>query len=437
MNKLALLFVLIISGITGGAAAAAPRDSVRLMDAPSVRDMLLGLTAERLEQMPLVAAAKWRDGKAISDPMREREVLASIRQDAIARGLEPDAVAALFELQMRLAREAQERAFARWRAEGCTHCAQAPALSSLRQLLDGIGKLQLETLYLFAPLTRDTTPPEAASALLDRLAALIPEAASRTELLERISAIHLQGATGLARARANGVLRFGVPGDYAPFALQHEGELGGADIELAGALAAALGLRPVFLRSSWPTLSADLQRDGFDIAVGGVSITPERAALGRFSAPYHSGGKTLLSRCADAARFSDPARVNRPQVRLIVNRGGTNESVARALLPAAALQVYPDNIGVFAEVAEGRADVMLTDDVEAALKSAQDPRLCRSYAGTLNRVDKALWMAPDAALAQAVDKWLAAALATGDPARWLAEAMQVQEAAPAAAPKNK
>ncbi len=435
MKELALLFVLIVSGITG--AAAAPREPVRLMDAAAVRDMLLSLTAERLEQMPLVAAAKWRDGKAISDPTRERELLASIRQDAIARGLEPDTVAALFDLQMRLAREAQERAFAHWRAEGCAHCAQAPALSSLRQLLDGIGKSQLEALYLFAPLERESKLPEPASALQEKLAALIPEAASRTEVLGRISAIHLQGASGLARARANGVLRFGVPGDYAPFALQHEGELAGADIELARALAAALGLRPVFLRSSWPTLSADLQRDDFDIAVGGVSITPERAALGRFSAPYHSGGKTLLSRCADAARFSDPSRVNRPQVRLIVNRGGTNESVALALLPAATLRVYPDNIGVFAEVAEGRADVMLTDDVEAELKSAQDPRLCRSYAGTLNRVDKALWMAPDAALLKAVDTWLAAALATGDPARWLAESMHAERAVPAAAPKNR
>jgi cyclohexadienyl dehydratase len=43
--------------------------------------------------------------------------------------------------------------------------------------------------------------------------------------------------------------------------------------------------------------------------------------------------------------------VNRPQVRLIVNRGGTNESVARALIPGATLGVYPEKIGVFAVVA--------------------------------------------------------------------------------------
>jgi hypothetical protein len=41
-------------------------------------------------------------------------------------------------------REAQERAFRRWRAEGCTDCAAAPALAALRQVLDGIGGAQLE-----------------------------------------------------------------------------------------------------------------------------------------------------------------------------------------------------------------------------------------------------------------------------------------------------
>ncbi len=422
MKTLVLSALLLLTVLTGAPAALA--EAARLVDATATRDHMLSLVADRLEQMPRVAAAKWRDAKAVSDPAREQALLAALRGDASARGLDADAVAALFTLQMRLAREAQERAFARWRAEGCADCATAPTLASLRQVLDAIGQSQLEALYLYAPRERGVAPPSPPAALQARLDLLIPDAASRTELTQRIEAIGLQAAPGLARARANGVLRFGVPGDYAPFALQQEGGLRGADITLAQALAAALGLRPVFLRSSWPGLSKDLQRDGFDIAIGGVSVTPERARLGRFSQVYHEGGKTFLARCNDVARFSTPESVNTPGVRLIVNRGGTNESVARALLPQAALRVYPDNIGVFAEVAAGRADVMLTDDVEAELKSAQDPRLCRSFAGTLNHVGKALWMTPDAALGEAVDAWLGKAVSAGDPQRWMDEAMR-------------
>ena len=422
MKTFALFALLFLAALAGARATAG--ETARLLDASTAREHLLTLVAERLEQMPRVAAAKWRDGKAVSDPAREQALLAMLGEDAAARGLQADGVAALFTLQMRLAREAQERAFVRWRAEGCTDCAAAPALAALRQVLDGIGQSQLEALYLLAPLDRAENPPPLSAALQARLDALIPAAASRAELLQLIDAIRLQSTPGLARARANGVLRFGVPGDYAPFALQQAGALSGADIALAQALAAALGLEPVFLRSSWPGLAQDLQRDAFDIAIGGVSVTPERAQLGRFTRVYHEGGKTLLARCADAARFNSADAVNAPDVRLIVNRGGTNESVARALLPRASLRVYPDNIGVFAEVAEGRADVMLTDDVEAELKSVQDRRLCRSFAGTLNHVGKALWMRPDTALVEEVDGWLGKAMASGETQRWMDEAMR-------------
>jgi cyclohexadienyl dehydratase len=429
MKTFTLFAVLFLAALAWARVTA--DETARLLDASTARDHLLSLVAERLEQMPRVAAAKWRDGKAVSDPTREQALLATLAKDAAARGLQADGVAALFTLQMRLAREAQERAFGHWRAEGCTDCAAAPALAALRQVLDGIGGAQLDALYLLAPLDRDEDPPRLSAALQSRLEALIPDAASRAELLQLIDAIGLQSTPGLARARANGVLRFGVPGDYAPFALQQAGALSGADIALAQALAATLGLEPVFLRSSWPGLAQDLQRDAFDIAIGGVSVTPERARIGRFSRVYREGGKTLLARCTDRARFNSAEAVNAPNVRLIVNRGGTNESVARALLPRASLRVYPDNIGVFAEVAEGRADVMLTDDVEAELKSRQDPRLCRSFAGTLQHVGKALWMTPDTALVEAVDGWLGKAMASGDTQRWMDEAMRAAaEAAP-------
>jgi len=422
MKTFTLFALLFLAALAGGRAHAA--ETARLLDASTAREHLLSLVAERLEQMPRVAAAKWRDGKAVSDPAREQALLATLAEDAAARGLQADGVAALFTLQMRLAREAQERAFRRWRAEGCTDCAAAPALAALRQDLDRVGHAQLAALYLLAPLDRPQNPPPLPAGLQSQLEALIPDAASQAELLRLIDAIRLQSTPGLARARANGVLRFGVPGDYAPFALQQAGALSGADIALAQALAAALALEPVFLRSSWPALAQDLQRDAFDIAIGGVSVTPERARIGRFSRVYREGGKTLLSRCADRARLSSAEAVNAPNVRLIVNRGGTNESAARALLPRASLRVHPDNIGVFAEVAEGRADVMLTDDVEAELKSRQDPRLCRSFAGTLNHVGKALWMTPDTALVEAVDGWLGKAMASGDTQRWMDEAMR-------------
>jgi len=227
----------------------------------------------------------------------------------------------------------------------------------------------------------------------------------------------------LERIIKKGVLRMGIPGDYAPFAISKGDSLSGADITLGRALASAMGVLPVFVKTSWANLATDMRNDAFDIALGGISITPERAALARFSIPYHKGGKTFLCRRTDSARFSTVEAVNKPGVRLIENKGGTNESVTRSLFPAATLRIYPDNIGVFNEIVTGRADVMVTDDTEADLKTKQYPQLCRSFSGTITKSDKALWIHTDAALVGFVNAWLQKELAAGLPQQWLKEAM--------------
>jgi cyclohexadienyl dehydratase len=227
----------------------------------------------------------------------------------------------------------------------------------------------------------------------------------------------------LAHIVKSGILRIGVPGDYAPFAIVRGDSLYGADIKMGRALALAMNVRPVFVKTSWPKLSADMKRDTFDIALGGISITPERAAIATFSIPYHSGGKTFLCRRVDSARFANKDSVNKAGVRLIANKGGTNESVARSLFPLSTLIVYPDNIGVFNEIISGRADVMVTDDTEADLKARQYPQLCRSYAGTITKSDKAVWVQTDAALVRFVNNWLQREIASGMTRQWLKEAM--------------
>ncbi|MBB3056771.1 transporter substrate-binding domain-containing protein [Mucilaginibacter gotjawali] len=227
----------------------------------------------------------------------------------------------------------------------------------------------------------------------------------------------------LDHIQKTGILRIGIPGDYAPFAMSKGDSLYGADIKMGRALASAMGVKPVFVKTSWANLAKDMRNDSFDVALGGISITPERAAMASFSVSYHSGGKTFLCRRADSARFSMPDAVNKPGVRLIENKGGTNESVARSLFPAATLQIFPDNIGIFNEIVVGHADVMVTDDTEADLKTLQYPQLCRSFAGTITKSDKAMWIHSDVELVSFVNNWLQKELATGLPQQWLKEGM--------------
>jgi membrane-bound lytic murein transglycosylase MltF len=103
-------------------------------------------------------------------------------------------------------------------------------------------------------------------------------------------------ARPLAAIAADGTLRVGMTGDYAPFAVRGaDDRISGADVTMAKSLAKALGVALVIVPTSWKTLAADLTADRYDVAMGGVSITPDRAALGEFTHPvrWQTADRTL------------------------------------------------------------------------------------------------------------------------------------------------
>ncbi|MGH8185348.1 MAG: hypothetical protein ACREUC_02195, partial [Steroidobacteraceae bacterium] len=138
--------------------------------------------------------------------------------------------------------------------------------------------------------------------------------------------------------------------------------------------------------------------------------------------PYHRGGKTPIVRCGTEQRFDTLAEIDRSAVRVIANRGGTNEQFVREHIRQAQRLVHQDNRTIFAEIAAGRADVMITDDVEVELQVRREPRLCRATRTTFTTAEKALLMERDPALVEAVDRWLRREVAGGGVERRLAEA---------------
>lgn len=64
------------------------------------------------------------------------------------------------------------------------------------------------------------------------------------------------------------------------------GELEGIDIDVTAALAEALGVEACFVTPDWGMLVAGGWSDRWDIAVGSVTIIPERTEVLRFAQPY-------------------------------------------------------------------------------------------------------------------------------------------------------
>ena len=148
----------------------------------------------------------------------------------------------------------------------------------------------------------------------------------------------------LDRIRAAGILRVGTTGDYTPFSLkQPDGSYQGADIDMAHDLAKRLGVGIEFVPTVWVDLLDDFLADRFDIAMGGVTVTPERAAKASFSTPTFVDGKRPLARREYRDRFTNFAAIDQPGVRIIANPGSANEAFVRGHFRQATVIIHHDN----------------------------------------------------------------------------------------------
>jgi cyclohexadienyl dehydratase len=234
-----------------------------------------------------------------------------------------------------------------------------------------------------------------------------------------LAVVALLGGTAAAQTPATsrldeivnrGTLRVGMTGDYLPFTAldQPTSSFKGFDVDMAETLGKALGVKVDYVKTSWPQLMKDFEADRFDVAMGGISITLDRQKKGFFSSPIMREGKTPIARCSEKDRFDTLADIDKPGTRVIVNPGGTNERFARANVKNAEIRVHPDNVTIFEEIANGRADLMMTDSSETLYQQKLHPGVLCAVHPTkpFDFAEKAYWLQRDVALKAFVDQWL-------------------------------
>ena len=179
-------------------------------------------------------------------------------------------------------------------------------------------------------------------------------------------------AAKLQEIRERGVLKVGSTGDYNPMSYLDPatGEYVGFDAALTEDLAAALGVGLEYVPTSWPTLMEDTLAGKFDLAICGITVTDARKEQALMSEGYLENGKTILVRAEDAEKYTSLADINRPEVRVMVNPGGLNEKFARENLPDVTLIIHDVNQDIPGLIAEGEADVMITEIMEASRLAA-------------------------------------------------------------------
>lgn len=182
----------------------------------------------------------------------------------------------------------------------------------------------------------------------------------------------------VAEITKRGTLLVGTTGDYRPLSFcETDGTYWGFGIEVAKVIAKQLGVEATFVKTSWPTLTTDVLAEPqmFDFAIGGITITDTRKETMLMSDGYLANGKTILCRKSESDRFKSLADIDKPEVRVMVNPGGLNEKFANANLTHATIIVHQKNEEIPTLIAEGEADVMITEITEAPYYVQTDTRL--------------------------------------------------------------
>ena len=372
------------------------------------------LLAQRLQLMRDVAAYKWHHTQAIEDLGREKVVLDKAQLIALRFGLTSESSRAFFEAQIEAAKVIQRAWFEQWHEQGSP--AIAPDLNrDLRPALSRLGD-RIVKAWAEQPISADET---LAQALTD-IDGLSDTAIDNLIHGVRGRAFYPDTMSQILGAKR---LRIGTTGDYAPFSVLSTDGFSGVDVSIGQSIAKALGVEPVFVRTSWPTLMTDYEERYFDIALSGITVTEKRALVASFSMPYYADGKAILGRCSDSRRWSTLAGIDRPEVRIIVNPGGTNQAFVEEHIRNATITVFDDNPTIFHELVAGRADIMITDAVEIRLQTARNPSLCQLSEGLLSHHNKAVLMTRDSALKSSVDATLERLLQEGRVSAWVNDAL--------------
>ena len=154
----------------------------------------------------------------------------------------------------------------------------------------------------------------------------------------------------------------------------------GFDVEIAQLLAQGLGRMPRFVQVGFTSLDAAAARGDFDIGLSGIEDSAARRARLAVTIPYYQFREILTVRAADGARYRTLADL---AGRRVATLGAT---LAYDLLLEAQAKhgvvpvTYEDDVHPYSDLAIGRVDAVLLDEVLAERGVRRNPGLMNQLA---------------------------------------------------------
>jgi polar amino acid transport system substrate-binding protein len=140
-----------------------------------------------------------------------------------------------------------------------------------------------------------------------------------------------------------------------------EGELIGYEVDLARAMAGAMGVRAKLKVMPFAELLSALQSGKIDLILSNMTITPGRNLKVAFVGPYFTSGKAFLTKIKTIALAGDAADIDGKKTKLVALKGSTSQAFVEKIIPDATLITANDYDEAVDMVLQDKVHAMVAD----------------------------------------------------------------------------
>jgi polar amino acid transport system substrate-binding protein len=171
-------------------------------------------------------------------------------------------------------------------------------------------------------------------------------------------------------------LRIGMELAYPPFEMTDEqGQPAGVSVDLARALGEFLGREVIVENVPFSGLIPALKTGKIDLVISSMTATPERSESIDFSEPYLTTGLCLLT--GSDSKIESIADLDQPNRTVVVKQGTTGASFAAQNVKQARVLVLEKENTCVLEVAQGKADAFIYDQMSTFTNARKNPGTTR------------------------------------------------------------
>ena len=164
------------------------------------------------------------------------------------------------------------------------------------------------------------------------------------------------------RILQRGELVVGMAGNMPPLNMTtKEGELIGYEVDLARAMAAAMGVRAKLEVIPFAELLPALQSGKIDLILSNMTITPGRNLKVAFVGPYFTSGKAFMTKIKTIAMADEADDIDAKKTKLVALKGSTSQAFIEKYIPDATLVTDKDYDEAVDMVLQDKVHAMVAD----------------------------------------------------------------------------